>query len=627
MCGICGFYGLEDKPLIKKMTNILSHRGPDDSGYFIDKNITLAHRRLSIIDIKGGHQPIHNEDETVWVVFNGEIYNYKELRERLENKNHKFYTNTDTETIIHAYEEFGLGFVKHLDGDFAFALYDKNKKRLILARDKLGVKPIYYSNIDDKLLFASEIKSILQYPGFKRTLNMDAVNEFFTFTYPIAPNTMFQNIQMLPPATILIYENNKILTKKYWTFSMKDEILTENEIIKKIKRYLNDAVEKRMFSDVPIGAFLSGGLDSSYVVALMSKFSDNPVNTFSVSFGESSDETKFAKIIADKFDTNHRELKVDSSKPKLLPEVTWHLDTPAADVAAIPTYLMSEVTSKYVKVVLTGDGGDEVFGGYKKYAILSNLNTLKNKIPTNLKSKIISLGAMSGKTTVLRRLFDNISSLSTEDEYLSYISAFTNDEKLQALQPSITDQFNLDSAKKVIQKHFNENISFTNNMMFFDLKTLLPDDYLMKVDKMTMANSLEARVPFLDSKLVEFMASLNPKYKVNNFSTKYIFKKVLKEEGIPRTILNRKKHGFNVPTSSWLDGELGEIVSQLFSSRHRNPYINSRYARKVIQDFNKSKRYYSKKFWTLFTFEIWRRMYFEQEDIKKPLSFDKLLSL
>ena len=373
MCGITGFVGLNDDALLKKMCNVIKHRGPNDWGTYTDKNIGLGIRRLSIIDIKGGHQPVHNEDRTIWIVFNGEIYNFQELRNIVEKRGHRFYTDCDTEVIVHLYEVFGEKCVDYLRGMFAFALWDSNNKRLFLARDRLGKKPLYYTYFDGKFLFGSEIKSILQCTDVKRAVNLQSMHEFLTLQYVPGPKTMFKDIWKLQPGSTLTLKKGTLKLKKYWDITVTDKNKDEVFCSKKVLELFKESVKIRMMSEVPIGSYLSGGVDSSAVTAFMSMFSDKPVNTFTVGFGHHTDEFEYARLIAEKFKTNHKEILMEQKSFNLLPEILWHFDEPIADPAALPTYLISKETKKHATVALVGEGGDEAFAGYEKYGIMMKM--------------------------------------------------------------------------------------------------------------------------------------------------------------------------------------------------------------------------------------------------------------
>lgn len=582
MCGICGFIGFEDKTLIKKMYDSLSHRGPDDHGTFFGDGITLGHRRLSIIDLEGGHQPIHNENEDIWIVYNGEIYNHLELRKCLEKQRHKFYTSSDTEVIVHAYEEFGDRFVEKLDGIFAFALWDGKLKRLVLARDRLGVKPLYYLKINDKFLFASEIKSILEYEEVNRELNFAVLPHLFTYRSTPSSETVFKGIKKIPPGHTLTLSNGTITINRYWDINSHTVVGgSEKNILKSFKILFEDAVKKRMISDVPLGAYLSGGVDSSSVVAIASRFTEMPIDTFAVGFGASTDEFEFAQEVAECFETNHHELMVQPNDiSKILPQIIWHLDEPIADPATIPTYLMSELTKKYVTVVLTGEGADELFAGYPKYKLFT---PYFGGIPRSWRYNLFRYSPPS--------------------------NTFNDIEKDKLMSNEIYTSVKLN--QKVNHKNLN-----LNNLLLSDITHQLPNYLLMKVDKMTMAHGLEARVPFLDHKLVEFSCSIPANLKIKGFTGKYIIRKAMSDV-LPKNITNRSKKGFPMPLNSWLAGDLKELMVQTLSdSIILKRYFNERYIGKIIKGCEKSINPITKKrctdqAWHLLVFALWYEIYIE----------------
>lgn len=610
------------------MCDEISYRGPDDKGYFFDKNIGLGNRRLSIIDIKGGHQPIHNEDESIWITYNGEIYNFLELRKELENRGHKFYTNTDTEVIIHAYEEFGDTFVEMLRGIFAFAIWDDNKKRLLLVRDRLGVKPLYYIIIGENILFGSEIKSILQYSEIKRKINLKALNYFLTLRYIPGPDTIFYGINKLQPAHMLIWKNNKAVTKRYWGLKLEPSNMPEKFYVETLYELLKESIKTELMSEVPLGVYLSGGIDSSTVTAIMSQVSEGEIKTFSVGFGEKRvDELDYARIVSETFNTNHHEFIVEPKAIKFLPKIIWHFDEPIADPAAIPIYLLSELAKKHVTVVLTGEGGDELFAGYEQYKILCNARKYMKLIPKGFLSKILpaipeslldyffkyssSLGVEGKKRAV--ECF-NLLDKNVLESYLKIISIFDEDE----LENIINSRKNF-SIKEKYKNYFKNSGELLNKLLLLETEIQLPDNFLMKDDKMTMAYSIEARVPILDHKLVEFVATIPSNLKLRGMKDKYILRKLM-SKFIP-VIMKRKKQRFFVPIDAWLEGELWDIVNQLLSKENieKTRFLNYKYVRHIMDNFKTSKLYYSRQLWNLLTFEIWRRIFLEERKFKTVL--------
>ncbi|MEE9323676.1 MAG: asparagine synthase (glutamine-hydrolyzing) [Candidatus Aenigmarchaeota archaeon] len=588
MCGISGFAGFEDKKLLKRMCDVISHRGPDDHGYFFDKKISLGNRRLSIIDVKGGRQPIHNEDESVCIVFNGEIYNYLELREFLEKRKHRFKTDSDTETIVHLYEELGESSVDRLRGMFAFAIWDSRKKKLILVRDRLGIKPLYYAKIGEKLLFGSEIKSILQYEGVERKVVMDSLYKFVKYRYVPGNKTMFDGIYKLLPGQMLTYREGKVKLERYWEPSMRNSAdKPEDYYIKKFRRLLQDSVEERLMSEVPLGAYLSGGLDSSAIVALMSRMMEEPVKTFSVGFGEESDECGYARIVAEKFNTEHKEFIIEKKKmTEALPEIVWHLDEPLGDPAVFPMWLTSNLVKKKATVALLGEGADELQAGYRDYRILSNKLFF---IPSSLKKKIFNW--------------------------------FRSPVSMKDMRGLVTDGSSHTRKRGRFYYRFDTSAGNTlNQSLLFDLKYVLPNFQLMKVDKTTMGNSVEARVPFLDHNFVEFVNSIPTEYKLNGFEGKYILRKTMSGV-LPKVVMGRKKQPFTTPIPSWFDESLEEFAKQVLLDKKtakRNQFSPD-YVKRLFRKRKKATRKgkYNYQIWMLLMVEMWNRIFIDRDDVYK----------
>ncbi len=630
MCGICGFVGLDDKTLLERMCDVMRHRGPDESGIFTDKNVNIGMRRLSIIDLKTGHQPIYNEDKSVCTVFNGEIYNFRELRTALEGKGHKFYTNTDTEVIVHLYEEFGPDFVKHLKGMFAIAIWDSCKRRLLLARDTFGKKPLYYTFFDGIFFFASEIKSLLQYELVKREINYSALNNYLTFQYVPGEQTLFKGINKLPPAHILVYEKGEIKINEFWDLRMAPSQETSEEFYsKQLYELLKNSVKRRLISDVPLGAYLSGGIDSSTVVGIMSTLVDEPIKTFSVGFGvgEPIDELRFAKIVAEKFNTDHHELIVKAKSIKELPKVVWHLDEPIADPAAIPTYFMSELTKKYVTVILTGEGGDEIFAGYSKYRRMLVAEKLSSVTPGVVSSVLARrMAKIIPQDSKARRYFDYMSLLKdVERRYLLSHTIFKEEDKEKLYSGNLIGKTAGANPIDIMKPFFEKtnDMPLLNKMLLFDTKVWLPDDILMKVDKMTMAHSLEARAPLLDVDLVEFAATIPPSLKLKGSTEKYILKKAASGL-VPKAIIERKKHGFAVPLNIWFTDELKETMPDILTRLHTKELFNSSYIFNHILKNPKNLRH-EQQLWSLLIFEIWNKIFIEGDPRKPNLKFDELI--
>jgi len=653
MCGICGFVGNKDENLLKRMLGVLSHRGPDDEGIYFGrckrpgangKAVGLGHKRLSIIDLSlAGHQPMSNEDGNIWITYNGEIYNFHELGERLKVKGHRFKSKSDTEVIIHAYEEWNEDCVNKLRGMFTFALWDANNEKLFLVRDRVGIKPLYYSQFQDKFFFASEIKSLLQYEGFERSIDYQGLFYFLAFLYIPAPLTIFKNIKKLPAGHMLIYENGNIEIKKYWDLAKKKseaplkglwpngasrhEMPDVRYVKTKAYELMKETVESHLISDVPLGVFSSGGMDSSTVVGLMSKLSSKPVKTFSIGYGkeaESYNELEYARILAKHFKTDHYEFILDPDIMEILPKVVWHLDEPFADSSAILTYLISEAAKRHVTVALTGIGGDEVFGGYPRYigAILAEYYA---RIPFQIKKKgsrwveYLPESSKSRNIPGWIKRFIRAGPLPEDLRYISWIS-FLNPSKKEAI---FTQDFlsGLDSFDplRLHQNYYNtlETDNELKKIFYLDTKTYLPDDLLMMGDKMGMANSLEIRVPFCDHEVVEFAFSIPTELKFKGFKLKALMKQAFSEL-LPPQIIHREKRGFMVPISQWFKKELKPFTLKLLSEenvRKRN-ILRYDYVKWVLDRHFSGKQNLSDQIWAILTLEIWYRIYIDNSGYK-----------
>ena len=601
MCGIVGVYGISDKNLVKRMCNRIVHRGPDDEGYYVDDYVSLGMRRLSIIDLSTGKQPIFNEDGSIVVVFNGEIYNFREIRKELEQRGHRFYTNTDTEVIVHAYEEYGYDCLKKFNGMFGIALWDANKKELFIARDRIGIKPLYYTVVDGNFIFSSEIKCILEC-GVGKTIDKIALANYFALRYIPAPRTIFEGIKKLEPGHYMVIRNGNIEKKRYWRLEYKPNDGGEEYFTEKVLEMLKTSVRRRLVSDVPLGAFLSGGIDSSTVVALMSELMDEPVKTFSVGFeGEELDETPYARIVAEHFGTDHHEIFVDINDLSILPKIIYHLDEPLADPAVIPTYLISELARKKVKVVLTGEGGDEAFGGYEKYLHEQRMLKILSCLPDCLRRLCKKLGA---------RLEDRKNKLGL---YLSFIGAKSNQEESYYFRLKNIDWGSCwlvnggkDEVRELVRKSF-DNRDYISNMLYYDIQYWLPDDLLMKIDKMTMAKSLEARVPYLDYEFLQFAYNIPPRIKLGN-SGKYILKKAV-QKILPKEIIYRKKHGFDVPISRWFREDNDLIQKYMDESILKEvEYINVKEVYR-LWDLHKRGKDFGLALWKVLCYSIWYSEY------------------
>ena len=564
MCGIVGF-NFRDKELLRKMMNSVKHRGPDQGGGIISENFSLGHQRLSIIDLsERGKQPMCNEEGDKWVAFNGEIYNFKEIRDELEKKGHRFKSNTDTEVIVHAYEEYGPKCVNLFNGMFGFAIVDG--KKLFIARDPVGIKPVYYYLDKGKFIFSSEIKAILEH-DLKVEVNSDGIDNLLSYRIVPGEETLFKNVKKLLPGHYLMYEEGKVVVRKYYNLEFEIEDWGEEVLVKKFKDLFVKSVERRLIADVPLGAFLSGGLDSSCVVGLMSKLEGN-VKTFTAGFNEEHDEMPYAKKIAEHFGTEHNEVYIDyEDMTKNFDKIVWHMDEPIADPAVFPVYFVSKLAKEKVKVALFGEGADELFAGYSKYEIL-------NKRFSPLK------------------------------KYLQTDRVFTNDKNKFFFQGT-----NVDS---VIESYFEGNWNL-NNALKFDFKEILPNFQLMKVDKMTMMNGLEGRVPFLDKEMVEFASKLPLGLKHNGKWGKYLIRKSM-EGVVPKEILFGEKRVFFTPLKKWFDSGLREFA---IDKLNKTEIFDKRNVLKLIKkEENSFRRYkYSNQLWSLAMVESWFEQFIKKEKI------------
>ncbi len=597
------------------MTDRLQHRGPDSSGKFEDEGISLGHRRLAIIDLsEKGHQPMSNKDGTVWVTFNGEIYNFRRLRAHLEQKGYRFESDSDTEVIVHAYEEFGDACVNRLDGQFAFAIWDSQKKRLFCARDRLGIRPFYYAIVDGRMIFASEIKAILEHEYFSDPrVDHIALDRYFTYRYTPGEDTVFFGIRKLRPANTLIYRDGKIVVRPYWTFSYAPNKNSTGENARTLLEHLEQSVRDRMVSDVPLGAYLSGGLDSSAIVALMAKESADPIKTFSVSFPyEREDEGRYARLVAEAYGTDHHELEVRRDAFDVLPNVVWHLDEPLADASCIPTYLMSELTKKHVTVILSGEGSDELFAGYDKYKYARIL--LKVRHGPAFLTQI-----MPGKRSIMT---DRIKSIvqhadSNEDAYERMVAVFSEDEKKEAYTPYLLESIGDANHARPWKKDIPSSPNLLSMMLATDMKTWLPDDLLLKGDKMVLAHAVEGRNPFLDYHLVEFAATIPSSQKLRLWTDKYIYRKAISPI-LPQEIVKRKKHGFMVPIDAWLQKDLKDAAQQVLTTPEVLHYLKRPAVDKALSNHTKHA-YYRRQLWTMLNFALWHRIFIERTDPKKIL--------
>ncbi len=626
MCGITGF-NWDDKELIKEMTNSLIHRGPDAEGHFSDKNISLGHRRLAIIDLSvSGNQPMFNENGDIVIVFNGEIYNFKNIKKKL--KSHQFNSNTDTEVLVHLYEELGEKMLQKIEGDFAFCIYDSKLKKLFLARDRMGVKPLYYYFDGTKFIFASEIKSILKCKDIKKSINKIALNKFISLRYIPGKETIFQNIFRMLPGEYLIFDLKNNGLEEYFYWDIETHYLSTKHPIeyyeKNIYNLLKTSVSKRLMSDVPLGVYLSGGIDSSAIVGMMNELGQKEIKTFSVAFkyGEDVNELPYAKQIAEKFKTDHTEFYIEPDIVHELPKMLYHLDEPIADPAIIPVNLMSKKAKKHITVVLTGEGGDELFGGYDQYRLLNtgnilskipftdHLSKIMNLVPKSLLNKYYKYSSKMGPDS-FKRVDNMINSFKHKNyakAYYELMSVFNDDERKNLL---IKDSFEEIDYMDLNQTFFSSKMSYLNKLMYFEAKNQMCESFLMKADKMTMAYAIEGRVPFLDHNLVDFAFKIPSNLKVHRGITKYILKKSLRRL-LPKEILKRKKQGFIVPIENWIQKDLKESVDQLLDKKEidKMKLFNYKEVNKIFKNYNKGKLFYGRQAWNLLCFKLWYDQYF-----------------
>ncbi len=623
MCGICGIVNLSDKSLLKKMTGVLEHRGPDDQGFYIDDNISLGNRRLSIIDLAGGHQPISNEDGSIWITFNGEIYNFQELRKELEGK-HRFSTNSDTEVIVHLYEELGEKCVEELRGMFAFAIWDGRKKLLLLARDRLGKKPLYYAEVGDKFLFASEIKSILQFPEIKREVETQALDYYLTLRYVPGPLTLFKGIKKLMPGHIAIYSKGKLQAKKYWDVKFSPLDKSDEYFFKKFWDLFKESVRMRLISDVPLGVYLSGGLDSNAVLAAMTEINKEigngkKIETFTVGFDDPNyGELEYGRLSSEYFDTNPHEVKLSSDSTKILPEIVWHYDEPVTNVGSIPAYFLSEAAKKHVTVVLTGEGGDELLAGYTQYKKIKRFE--KFSMPSAIKKFVANIPETNRRFSRYMKFLSAAGEL--DKNFIFFVGDFDNQDKKKILSQDFLNQMpSRETINQLIKSYLDQqNADTISRVLYLDIKMSLPDDMLMKLDKMTMANSIESRAPLLDHVFVEFCATIPTRLKLNGDVSKFILRKTLAGK-VPQEIIDKRKTGLTIPKVGWLD-EMKEIIPHIISEEtlRKRGYFNDKIL-KVAENYNKN----SPKVWSLIMLELWHRMFIDSEKPQAVSDINKLL--
>ncbi|HMV84516.1 MAG TPA: amidotransferase 1, exosortase A system-associated [Blastocatellia bacterium] len=624
VCGLAGIYHYQnelqiDEAVLRRMTGVLAHRGPDDDGFYVVGRIGLGHRRLSIIDVAGGRQPIFNEDQSIAIVFNGEIYNYRELARLVESRGHRLRTRSDTETIVHLYEEFGDACVEQLRGMFAFALWDARQQKLLLARDRVGKKPLYFADLGGTLIFGSELKALLEHPRMSREIDPQAVADYFSYQFIPSPKTIFQQARKLPAGHCLIVTPDGTRQRQYWDIDFSQvETRSETEWRELLLQEFQETVAGRLMSEVPLGAFLSSGVDSSAVVAMMNRVSNQPVVTASVGFTEEKySEAKDARRFAESLNTRHHERIVSPDAVRVIEKLAWHYDEPFADASAIPTFYVSQAAREFVTVALSGDGGDENFAGYRRYAFDAAENRVRALIPAALRQPLFgALAAAYPKADWLPQVLRakatlrNLSLDPARAYFNSVYGAMANERDVLLggdVQRSLAGYDPFD----VFAEHYgraNTDDSLSR-AQYADIKLYLADDILTKVDRASMAVSLEVRCPLLDHKLMELAARIPSTLKLRGGEGKYIFKQTVKPL-LPPEVLTRRKQGFVVPLAEWLRGELREPAeSALFDASANDDWLEPRAVAELWRQHQAGRRDFSRPLWTIFMFRLWQKTF------------------
>lgn len=623
MCGICGFVvnpsqNRPDLSVLQRMCHTLVHRGPDDEGQILMDSVGLGMRRLSIIDLVTGHQPLSNEDGKIWIVFNGEIYNFLELREELISFGHIFKTKSDTETIVHGYEQWGEEIPKKLNGIFAFAIWDGRKKRLFLARDHIGIKPLYWYYDGKQLVFGSEIKAILQYPGISCSVDLKALSRYLTFEYIPSPFSIFNEIRKLEPGSRLIFENHSIRIESYWDCRPKPYPWKEKEAVVYLRELFFDAVKRQLISDVPLGAFLSGGIDSSILVSVMAQVSGQPVKTFSIGFKESSyDELRYAREVAKKYHTHHHEEIVEAKALELTERLVRHLDEPFGDFSIFPTFLVSQMARKHVTVILSGDGGDELFAGYDTYKAHRFDQWCYSRLPLPFKLKVLLPLAKRLSPTEKKKGWINSykrfiygTMLPESLKHARWMVFLFPETRKKLFTDEVFHALKEDDPFDAVLQYLNGEWEDVARTAYADVKTYLVDDILVKVDRMSMAVSLEARVPYLDYRIVEFALSLPPELKMKGFQTKVILKKAF-WNNLPKEVQHRGKQGFSIPIKNWIREELRSMILDLLSEEkiRREGFFRPAFVSQLVKEHLEGIENHSHLLWALMVFEQWYDLY------------------
>jgi asparagine synthase (glutamine-hydrolysing) len=632
MCGICGIVGRADEQLIRKMLGRIAHRGPDDEGVYLERTSSgdfaaLGHRRLSIIDLSpAGHEPMSDDTGQIWLTYNGEIYNFKDIRAQLETLGYQFRSQTDAEVIIYAYREWGVKCLDQFNGMFAFAIWDSRDNTLFAARDRLGIKPFYYAETPAGFAFASEIKSFLEIPGFRREIDLEALDQFMTFLWTPDPLTAFKGVYKLPPAHFLTWKSGRIEIEQYWDVKFEeDESLSEDEWAERVREQISRSVKMQMISDVPLGAFLSGGLDSSSIVALMTAAASQQVSAYTFGFRAedlrydiTEDDLKYSRVVAERFDIDYREEYLDPAVMELLPRLVYHLDEPVADPAIITSYLICNLARERLTVLLSGMGGDEVFAGYPRHAAV-RIADVYNAIPEFISKPLVQAlpGGRPGRFKALLRNTRKLArsaALPDRERFLGFGTYFTADQKSELYSSDLSSVAAGFDAYSQHRKYFDRvaGEDFINQMLYIDLKTFLPCLNLTYTDKTSMASSVEVRVPLLDHVLVELAAAIPARLKLRGLTRKYILKKAA-EAWLPRRVIHRKKAGFSAPIRAWLAGDLRDMVEDLLSESNvrRRGYFDYPALRRVIDDNLSGREDNALKVFQLVTLELWHRAFID----------------
>jgi len=629
MCGICGKVsfdpaGVVDGELIRRMAGMMAHRGPDDAGFHVHGPVGLGHRRLSIVDLEGGHQPISNEDGSIWIVFNGEIYNHTELRADLEARGHTYRTRSDTETILHAYEEFGADCVPRLRGMFAFAIWDRNHRTLFAARDRFGIKPFYYWQNGHALGFASEMKALLIDPDVAVTLDPVAVYDYFTFKFIPGANTPWREIKRLPPAHWLRVRDGALDIQRYWRPDFQGlSTCTEQENLEQLEALLDAAIREHRMSEVPQGVFLSGGIDSSLIVTLMSRMCEEPIRTFSITFEgyPGFDEGGYARQAAEACHTRHRAFNCAPDAVENLPDILWHVEEPLADAAMIPLYELCRQATQEVTVVHCGDGGDEGFGGYPRF-YWDQYARLAATVPEGIRQRVLAplfqAGSQlpGGAKELARRAekFCRFAGLPAAQRYMNWFTILPDETKHQILHPDFWGDVGRHRSAEVFESIFGDadeiGLDALGTKQYCELRSFIPDDLMLKSDKISMAASLEGRFPFLDERLVAFGLSLPPEQKMNRTQLKLPLKRLLAKY-MPEDFVYRRKQGFEVPVSAWFKSALDKTLRETIATSEvgKDGILNADYLERMVERLHRGDPIAGRQLFTVFMFQQWRTLF------------------